>query len=97
MPPQPVSLQAEAGTPAWYNGFTTYLLTLGFVEAKSDTSLFVFLCGTDTVYLLLYVDDIVFTAFSTSLLYHTISALKREFAKKDLDPLHHFLEVSIQY
>jgi hypothetical protein len=28
-------------------------LTLGFVEAKSDTSLFVFCRGVDTVYLLL--------------------------------------------
>jgi hypothetical protein len=61
---------------AWYSQFATYLLTLGFVEAKSDTSLFVFRRGTDTVYLLLYVDDIVLTAFSTTLLQHTISSLK---------------------
>jgi hypothetical protein len=75
---------------AWYNWFATYLLTLGFVEAKSDTSLFVFCRGTDMVYLLLYVDDIVLAASSTALLQHTIPALKREFAMKDLDPLHHF-------
>jgi hypothetical protein len=53
---------------AWYNRFTTYLLTLGFVEAKSDISLFIFCHGIDTVYLLLYVDDIVLTASSTVLL-----------------------------
>jgi hypothetical protein len=53
---------------AWYSWFTTYLLTLGFVEAKSDTSLFVFHRGTDTVYLLLYVDEIVLTASSTTLM-----------------------------
>jgi hypothetical protein len=80
----------------WYNRFTTYLLTLGFVEGKSDTSLFFFLRGANTVYLLFYVDDIVLTASSTMLLQHTISALKQEFAMKDLDPLHHFLGVSIQ-
>jgi hypothetical protein len=82
---------------AWYGRFATYLLSLGFVEAKSDTSLFVFRRGADTVYLLLYVDDIVLTASSTSLLQHTISALKREFIMKDLDPLHHFLGVSVQH
>jgi hypothetical protein len=60
----------------WYSWFTMYLLTLGFVEAKSDTSLFVFCHGTNTVYLLLYVDDFVLTASSTTLLQHTISALK---------------------
>jgi hypothetical protein len=51
--------------------------------------------GIDTVYLLLYVDDIVFTASSATLLQHTISALKRDFTMKDLWPLHHFLGVSV--
>jgi hypothetical protein len=82
---------------AWYRQFTTYLLTLGFFDAKYDTSLFVFHRGADTVYLLLYVDDIVLTASSRVLLQQTISALKREFTMKDLDPLHHFLGVSVQH
>jgi hypothetical protein len=68
---------------------------LGFVEAKSDTSLFVFRCGSDTVYLLLYVDDIILTASSASLLQQTISALKWEFTMKNLEPLHHFLGVFV--
>jgi hypothetical protein len=79
----------------WYSMFTTYIISLGFVETKSDTSLFVFWRGTDTIYLLLYVDDIVRTASSATLLQHTISALKREFIMKNLGPLH-FLGVSIQ-
>jgi hypothetical protein len=49
------------------------------------------------VYLLLYVDDIVLTTSSTTLLQQTISALKWEFTMKDLGPLHHFLGVSIQH
>jgi hypothetical protein len=61
---------------AWYSRFATYLITLGFVEAKSDTSLFVFRHNADTVYLLLYVDDIVLTTSSTTLLRYTISVLK---------------------
>jgi hypothetical protein len=82
---------------AWYNWFTTYITSLGFVEAKSDASLFVFRHGSDTVYLLLHVDDIILTAFSAALLQQTISTLKREFAMKDLGPLHHFLRVSVQH
>jgi hypothetical protein len=74
---------------AWYSQFATYLLTLGFVEAKSNTSLFVFRRGADAVYLLLYVNVIVLTASSTTLLQHTISALKWEFTMKELGPLHH--------
>jgi hypothetical protein len=59
---------------------------LDFVEAKSDTSVFVFRCGTDMVYLLFYVDDIVLTVSNVALLQQIISALKREFAMKDLRP-----------
>jgi hypothetical protein len=74
-----------------------YLLTLEFVEAKSDTSLFVFCHDTNTIYLLLYVDDIVLTASSTTLLQYTIFVLKREFVMKYLDLLHHFLGISVQH
>jgi hypothetical protein len=44
------------------------LASIGFVEAKSDTFLFIYRYGDDTVYLLLYVDDIVLTA-STPIFY----------------------------
>jgi hypothetical protein len=75
---------------AWYNRFTTYITSLGFLEAKCDMSLFVFQRGTDTISLLFYVDDIVLTVSSITLLQHTTSAIKQEFAMKDLGPLHHF-------
>jgi hypothetical protein len=44
---------------AWHHRFASHLISLGFVEAKSDTSLFIYRRGTDTALLLLYVDDIV--------------------------------------
>jgi hypothetical protein len=81
---------------AWYSRFASFLLSLGFAEAKSDTSLFVYRRGSDTVYLLLYVDDIILTASSTEILHRTISALRREFAMKDLGPLHHFLGITVE-
>jgi hypothetical protein len=81
---------------AWYSRFTSFLLSLGFAEAKSDTSLFVFHRGSDTVYLLLYVDDIILIASSIELLHRTIFALQREFAMKDLRPLHHFLGITVE-
>jgi hypothetical protein len=81
---------------AWHSQFATYLTTLGFIEVKSNTSMFIFRRGSDTVYLLLYVDDIILTASSTELLRCTIFALQREFAMKDLRPLHHFLGITIE-
>ena len=80
----------------WYSRFATYLLSLGFIEAKSDTSLFVYHRGPDTIYLLLYVDDIVLTASSPALLQRTIQALQQEFSMKDLGELHHFLGMHVQ-
>jgi hypothetical protein len=80
---------------AWYSQFATYLTTLGFIEAKLDTLLFIFRCGSYTVYLLLYIDDIILTASSTELLRRTISALQWEFTMKDLGPLHHFLGITV--
>ena len=81
---------------AWYSRFATFLLTLEFTEAKSDTSLFVYRRGDEAAYLLLYVDDIVLTASSQQLLQSVISSLHQEFAMKDLGQLHHFLGVTVE-
>jgi len=81
---------------AWYSRFASFLLQLGFVEAKTDTSLFVYRRGSETAYLLLYVDDIVLTASSPDLRHRIIAALQREFSMKDLGELHHFLGMQVQ-
>jgi hypothetical protein len=63
------SLYALKQVPrAWYHCFASYLVSLGFMEAKLDTSLFIYRHGADTAYLSLYVDDIVLTASSLELL-----------------------------
>jgi hypothetical protein len=81
---------------AWHNRFASHLTSLGFHEAKSDTSLFIYGHGSDMAFLLLYVDDIVLTASSTDLLQRIISALRQEFSMTDMGSLHHFLGVSVQ-
>jgi hypothetical protein len=65
---------------AWYSRFATFLLALGFVEAKSDTSLFLYHHGDGVAYLQLYIDDIVLTASRPQLLQRIISSLQQEFA-----------------
>lgn len=47
------------------------------------------------IYLLLYVDNIVLTASSGSLLRWTISYVQEEFSMKDPGEFHHFLGVSV--
>jgi hypothetical protein len=67
-----------------------------FIETKSDTSLFIFHRGSDTVYLLLYVDDIIMIVSSTELLCRTISAFQRKFTMNDLGSFHHFLDITVE-
>ena len=45
---------------AWYNELKQFLLSKGFVNAHSDTSLFIYQHG-GCLYLLAYVDDLVLT------------------------------------
>ncbi|XP_071714317.1 uncharacterized mitochondrial protein AtMg00810-like [Rutidosis leptorrhynchoides] len=51
--------------------------------------------GTDTAYLLLYVDDIILTASSTALRQRIITSLHQEFAMTDLGLLHYFQGISV--
>ncbi|GJU75703.1 ribonuclease H-like domain-containing protein [Tanacetum coccineum] len=79
---------------AWFQRFSSYVIRAGFYHSKTDSSLFIFHKGQDTAYLLLYVDDIILTASSTSLLQRIISLLHAEFAMTDLGPLNYFLGIS---
>ncbi|GJR88047.1 ribonuclease H-like domain-containing protein [Tanacetum coccineum] len=79
---------------AWFQRFSSYVIRAGFYHSKTDSSLFIFHKGQDTTYLLLYVDDIILTASSTSLLQRIISLLHAEFAMTDLGPLNYFLGIS---
>ncbi|GKC36739.1 ribonuclease H-like domain-containing protein [Tanacetum coccineum] len=51
--------------------------------------------GSDTAYLILYVDDIVLTAFSIALLQRIIASLHAEFSMTDLGSLNYFLGVFV--
>ncbi|XP_022018965.1 uncharacterized mitochondrial protein AtMg00810-like [Helianthus annuus] len=79
---------------AWYTRFANFILSRGFKSSAYDNSLFIYHCGSDMAYLLLYVDDIVLTASSTTLLRQIIDMLSREFSMTDLGDLHHFLGIT---
>jgi hypothetical protein len=65
---------------AWHQRFSSFIRRSGFTASASDTSLFVYKVGSDIAYLLLYVDDIVLTASSASLLRRLTELLRSEFA-----------------
>ncbi|PKI69224.1 hypothetical protein CRG98_010361 [Punica granatum] len=69
----------------------TYFQRLGFSDSKADPSLFILRGPNYLVYLLVYVDDIILTGTPGAPFHSIITALQREFATKDLGPLHFFL------
>ncbi|XP_020412069.1 uncharacterized protein LOC109947077 [Prunus persica] len=82
---------------AWNAKFTSYLPTLGFTLSHSDPSLFVKHTGIDIVLLLLYVDDIIITGSSSTLVQSVITDLGEAFDMKDMGKLTFFLGLEISY
>jgi hypothetical protein len=80
---------------AWYQRFASFIRQLGFAALTSDTSLFVYKEGVSVAYLLLYVDDIILTALSSTLLQSIMARLASKFAMTDLGDLHQFLGISV--
>uniref|UniRef100_A0A2N9G798 Reverse transcriptase Ty1/copia-type domain-containing protein n=1 Tax=Fagus sylvatica TaxID=28930 RepID=A0A2N9G798_FAGSY len=78
---------------AWFSRLSQRLLALGFHGSKSDTSLFIHNSGTDLIFFLIYVDDIIVTGNNKHSIARLIQALQADFALKDLGPLHFFLGV----
>ena len=79
---------------AWYQRFAQHALNMGFQYNRIDSSLFIYHNGVDTACLLLYVDDIVLIASTTTLLRSIITQLTRDFAITDLRSLNYFHGVS---
>ena len=62
----------------WFQRFATYARSVGFIESKFDTSLFILHKEHTTAYLLLYADDIILTASSPSTLTSIITSFANE-------------------
>ncbi len=68
---------------AWFEWFTSHLLTLGFVASIADPSLFIFRHNGIVLYLLLYVDDIILTGNDSTAIGTLITQLASSFELKD--------------
>lgn len=81
---------------AWFDRFSSFLLSQSFLASTIDSSLFVLTNGGDCVVLLFYVDDMLITGNSSSLLDNFQSTLKYEFSMKDLGYVHHIFGIQVQ-
>ena len=82
---------------AWYNELRHFLLLQGFMNSKSDSSLFIFHQDYTIIYLLVYVDDIIVIGNKSSSIHKFIQQLATRFSLKDLGSLHYFLGVDATF
>lgn len=80
---------------AWFDKFSTFLLEFGFQCSFPDPSLFIYHQGTNVIYLLLYVDDMILTGNNEELLKTLLEKLNTVFRMKDMGPVHYFLGIQV--
>jgi histone deacetylase 1/2 len=68
---------------AWYARLSAKLIALGFVPSKADTSLFYFNKHGVTVFVLIYVDDIIVASSTPRATSGLLHSLRQDFALKD--------------
>ena len=64
---------------AWYDELYNSLLDFGFLPSPNDTSLFFYTSESHIAFMLVYVDDILITASSSSLCHSIIQKIKSRF------------------
>ncbi|KAF5470860.1 hypothetical protein F2P56_011348 [Juglans regia] len=87
-------MDSKQAPRAWFLRLSQALLALGFNGSTVDTSLFTFHLNNISVYVLIYVDDIIIARNSSSSIDHLITHLSAEFAVKD-GPLSYFLGIMV--
>lgn len=70
---------------------------LGFRVSSIDTSPFILRQPDVTIYLLMYVDDIIVLSSSSAAIGQLIASLRSAFVVKDLGPLHFFLGIEVTH
>jgi histone deacetylase 1/2 len=81
---------------AWYARLSTKLQHLGFTPSKADTSLFFLARPEVTMFILVYVDDIIVASSVPSAVDALLKQLRDDFALKDLGDLHYFLGIEVK-
>ncbi|WVZ92938.1 hypothetical protein U9M48_038968 [Paspalum notatum var. saurae] len=71
------------------------LVELGFQGSKADSSLFFYNKEDVSIFILIYVDDIIVASSKQEAVTALLQDLQKEFALKDLGDLHYFLRIEV--
>lgn len=81
---------------AWYSKLSSKLQQLRFKTSKSDASLFNYHKLNTTIFVLIYVDDIIVSSSSSDAVFALLMVLSDSFAPKDIGSLHYFLGIEVK-
>lgn len=79
----------------WFGRLSDALLSYGFSSSLNDYSLFNLTVANDFLILLVYVDDILITVTSATLIQDVKNFIDKEFHIKDLGEVHFFLGIEV--
>ena len=79
----------------WFSKFSTMLTRYGFQQSISDYSLFTYIKGPTSIFILVYVDDIVIIGNNDASISKFKHFLAQSFSIKDLGTLHYFLGIKV--
>jgi hypothetical protein len=80
---------------AWFSKLGNKLLELGFIGSKGISSLFTFKCSLVTIFILIYIDDIINTTYMPFAIDDLLQQLWHEFVIKYLGLLSFFLGMEV--
>jgi hypothetical protein len=80
---------------AWYSKMDSYLFSQNFVRCKLELNVYILKTVDSLLLLVLYVDDLVITDFSTSAIVEVKRILHDRFFMTDMGLLHFFLGLKI--
>ncbi|KAA3476561.1 hypothetical protein EPI10_010535 [Gossypium australe] len=80
---------------AWFEKLERILVSVGFVVSKSDASLFVRIKSGSTLYILVYVDDIIIIGSLSTTIEWFVQLLYDEFSLKGMGDLYYFIGIKV--
>jgi hypothetical protein len=80
---------------AWFTNFSSVVAQQGFVPSAYDSALFLRTTNTGTIFILLYVDDMIITGDDISGIRDLQSFLSQNIEMKELGPLSYFLGLEV--
>ena len=80
---------------AWYAKMDSFLLSVGFIRCHFDSNVYILRSDDAHLLLVLYVDDLIITGSTSSIIASVKTYLQDRFTMTDLGLLHYFLGIEI--